>query len=86
MDLGMPMYDEPSPGWGSSDPSSTGDIIQDAMKKEKLVKEVTAAQENLRALLDRVRSVQGDVDRFLSENETLQMYIDNLTMQMAKRR
>lgn len=38
------------------------------------------------ALLDRVRSVQGDVDKLLSENETLQMYIDNLTMQMAKRR
>ena len=38
------------------------------------------------ALLDRVHSVQGDVDKLLSENETLQMYIDNLTMQMAKRR
>jgi len=86
MDLGYPSYDEPSPGWGSSDPASTGDIIQDAIKKEKLVKEITAAQENLRALLDRVRSVQGDVDKLLSENETLQMYIDNLTMQMAKRR
>ncbi|KZT73729.1 hypothetical protein DAEQUDRAFT_661798 [Daedalea quercina L-15889] len=86
VDLGYPVFSEPSPGWGSSDPSSTGDIIQDAIKKEKLVKEITAAQENLRALLDRARSVQGDVDKLLSENETLQMYIDNLTMQMAKRR
>lgn len=38
------------------------------------------------ALLARVKSVQGDVDKLSSENETLQMYIDNLTMQMAKRR
>ncbi|KAI0711201.1 hypothetical protein C8Q72DRAFT_226679 [Fomitopsis betulina] len=86
VDLGYAGFSEPSPGWGSTDSASTGDIIQDALKKEQLVKEITAAQENLRALLDRVRSVQGDVDKLLSENETLQMYIDNLTMQMAKRR
>ncbi|EPT05283.1 hypothetical protein FOMPIDRAFT_1045339 [Fomitopsis schrenkii] len=86
VDLGYAGFSEPSPGWGSTDPSSTGDIIQDALKKEQLVKEFSAAQENLGTLLDRVRSVQGDVDKLLSENETLQMYIDNLTMQMAKRR
>jgi hypothetical protein len=38
------------------------------------------------ALLTRVKSVQGDVDKLTSNNATLQMYIDNLTMQMAKRR
>lgn len=38
------------------------------------------------ALLTRVKSVQTDVDKLASGNETLQMYIDNLTMQMAKRR
>jgi short coiled-coil protein len=38
------------------------------------------------ALLARVKSVQGDVDKLTSGNATLQMYIDNLTMQMAKRR
>ncbi|CCM03497.1 uncharacterized protein FIBRA_05631 [Fibroporia radiculosa] len=77
-----------SPGWGvlEADPSSSGDIIQDAIRKDQLVKEIVSAQENLRALLERVKGVQGDVDKISSENETLQMYIDNLTMQMAKRR
>lgn len=40
----------------------------------------------LTALLARVKSVQKDVDKLSSGNETLQMYIDNLTVQMAKRR
>jgi hypothetical protein len=38
------------------------------------------------ALLTRAKSVQGEVDKLTSGNATLQMYIDNLTMQMAKRR
>jgi len=38
------------------------------------------------ALLARVHTVQGDVDKLTSENATLQVYIDNLTMQMAKRK
>ncbi|PCH40036.1 hypothetical protein WOLCODRAFT_150086 [Wolfiporia cocos MD-104 SS10] len=80
-----PAFDD-SPAWASTDTSSSGDIIQDAIKKDKIVKEIVAAQENLRDLFDRVKSVQGDVDKLSSENETLQMYIDNLTMQMAKRR
>lgn len=37
-------------------------------------------------LLDKVKSVESDVDKLTSGNATLQMYIDNLTMQMAKRR
>lgn len=38
------------------------------------------------ALLERVKVVQADVNKLVSGNETLQMYIDNLTLQMAKRR
>lgn len=38
------------------------------------------------ALVARVRTVQKEVDKLTAGNETLQMYIDNLTMQMAKRR
>ncbi|KAI0917275.1 hypothetical protein AcW1_007492 [Taiwanofungus camphoratus] len=75
-----------TPAWGAPNDSDSGDIVKDAIRKELLVKEIVAAQEDLRALLDRVKSVQGDVDKLCSENETLQMYIDNLTMQMAKRR
>lgn len=38
------------------------------------------------ALVDRVHSVQKEVDKLEAGNQTLQMYIDNLTVQMAKRR
>jgi short coiled-coil protein len=38
------------------------------------------------ALLSRVQGVQKEVDKLTSSNETLQMYINNLTVQMAKRR
>ncbi|KAI0070623.1 hypothetical protein K474DRAFT_761008 [Panus rudis PR-1116 ss-1] len=73
-----------NPGWGAS--PDEGDLVTAAIKKDKLVKEITAAQDDLRALLARVKTVQADVDKLASGNETLQMYIDNLTMQMAKRR
>jgi hypothetical protein len=38
------------------------------------------------ALVSRVQSVQKEVDKLEGGNQTLQMYIDNLTVQMAKRR
>jgi len=37
-------------------------------------------------MLVKVQNVQADVDKLISGNETLQTYIDNLTVQMAKRR
>jgi len=37
-------------------------------------------------MLIKVQNVQADVDKLISGNETLQTYIDNLTVQMAKRR
>jgi len=37
-------------------------------------------------MLAKVQAVQEDVDRLMSSNEMLQMYIDNLTKQMAQRR
>lgn len=37
-------------------------------------------------MLSKVDTVQKEVDKLVSGNETLQMYIDNLTVQMAKRR
>ncbi|KAI0335863.1 hypothetical protein GY45DRAFT_1350583 [Cubamyces sp. BRFM 1775] len=39
-----------------------------------------------KAMLAKTKGVQSDIDKLVSGNETLQMYIDNLTMQMAKRR
>lgn len=34
-------------------------------------------------MLAKVQTVQKEVDKLASGNETLQMYIDNLTVQMA---
>ncbi|KAJ2935168.1 hypothetical protein H1R20_g1927, partial [Candolleomyces eurysporus] len=76
---------EDSPGWGVTSPK-TGDIVRDAIKKEKVLKEILSYQEDLRAMLSKVDAVQKEVDKLVSGNETLQMYIDNLTVQMAKRR
>lgn len=39
----------------------------------------------LTALLTRIKTVQGEVDKLTSGNQTLQMYIDNLTKQLARR-
>ncbi|KAH9922825.1 uncharacterized protein BXZ73DRAFT_104058 [Epithele typhae] len=71
--------------WGAPPPSS-GDIVGNAIKKEKVIKEITTAQEDLRAMMAKAKAVQADIDKLVSGNDTLQMYIDNLTMQMAKRR
>ncbi|TBU28640.1 hypothetical protein BD309DRAFT_845202, partial [Dichomitus squalens] len=78
-------FEDTTPAWGVPAPSSE-DIVTTAIKKEKLIKEIVAAQEDLRAMISKAKSVQADVDKLASGNETLQMYIDNLTMQMAKRR
>ncbi|KAJ7505429.1 hypothetical protein B0H11DRAFT_2220866 [Mycena galericulata] len=73
-------------GWGSPAPPPTGDIIKDALRKEQLLKDIAASQQDLRTILARVQTVQKEVEKLTSGNETLQMYIDNLTVQMAKRR
>ncbi|GJF00266.1 hypothetical protein PsYK624_165500 [Phanerochaete sordida] len=84
MSFSLDSFEDPS-GWGA--PVQTeDDVVTAALKKEKTIKEIAAAQEDLRALLARVKAVQADVNKLASGNETLQMYIDNLTLQMAKRR
>ncbi|KAF8521051.1 hypothetical protein JB92DRAFT_2892708 [Gautieria morchelliformis] len=62
-----------------------GDIIANAMKKERVIRDIVAAQEDLKTLLSRIKTVQGEVDKLTSGNQTLQMYIDNLTKQLARR-
>ncbi|KAL8287258.1 hypothetical protein RQP46_003710 [Phenoliferia psychrophenolica] len=49
------------------------------VKKELIVKEIMELQDGLRALLQRVESVQGEGEKLKIGNETLQTYIDNLT-------
>ncbi|KAJ7459746.1 hypothetical protein FB451DRAFT_1046005 [Mycena latifolia] len=73
-------------GWGGIASPPAGDIIKDALRKEQLLKEIAASQQDLRTIMGRVQTVQKEVDKLTSGNETLQMYIDNLTVQMAKRR
>ncbi|KAG8715314.1 hypothetical protein FRC09_016708 [Ceratobasidium sp. 395] len=77
--------DEMGGGWGAPAPkrATSGDILKDAMRKEAVIKDIIAAQEDLR--MGRVQAVQTEVDKLTSGNATLQMYIDNLTKQIAKR-
>ncbi|KAI0004458.1 hypothetical protein BJV74DRAFT_807409 [Russula compacta] len=49
------------------------------MKKEQIINDP-------RVPLEHVKMVERDSDKLLSGNDTLQMYINNLTLQMAKRR
>ncbi|KAH6912546.1 hypothetical protein BKA70DRAFT_1264131 [Coprinopsis sp. MPI-PUGE-AT-0042] len=78
-------YPDENPAWGVTSPR-TGDIIKDAIRKEQVIKEILSCREDLRAMLAKAEQVQKEVDKLVSGNETLQMYIDNLTVQMAKRR
>jgi len=73
--------------WGSAQTPDVeeGDIVASAMKKEQVLREIAARQEDLKALLSRVKTVQGEADKLSSDNQTLQMYIDNLTKQLARR-
>ncbi|EJT98728.1 hypothetical protein DACRYDRAFT_41625, partial [Dacryopinax primogenitus] len=71
--------------WGAVADVPTGDVVKDTIRKEKVIKDILAAQEDLRIMLSRVQTVQSDIDKLKSDNATLQMYIDNLTRQMARR-
>ncbi|QRW20646.1 hypothetical protein RhiXN_05635 [Rhizoctonia solani] len=80
-------YDEEadmSAGWGAptTQPNSSSDALKNTMKKEAVIKDIVAAQDDLRR---RVQTVQAEVDKLSSGNAMLQMYIDNLTKQIAKR-
>ncbi|KAF8270852.1 hypothetical protein EI94DRAFT_1797785 [Lactarius quietus] len=79
------MFDDQA-GWGTSEAIPANDVVKDAMKKEQVIKDVVAYQDDLRVLLERVKTAEKDMDKLSSGNATLQMYIDNLTLQVAKRR
>ncbi|SCV74791.1 BQ2448_7820 [Microbotryum intermedium] len=53
-------------------------------EKERLVKDFTTRQDGLKALLERISSVQKETNKIKSGNETLQTYIDNLTRNNAQ--
>ncbi|KZS93548.1 hypothetical protein SISNIDRAFT_454751 [Sistotremastrum niveocremeum HHB9708] len=81
----FPNFGENS-AWGpSTSEQPQGNILKDAVRKEEVIKEILNAQNDLRALLGRTKTVQGDIEKLTAENATLQMYIDNLTRQIARR-
>ncbi|KAF9515201.1 hypothetical protein BS47DRAFT_1294198 [Hydnum rufescens UP504] len=55
------------------------DVVTEALKKEAVLKDIYAAQADLRILLERVEKAQSEVDKLTSGNRMLQTYIDNLT-------
>ncbi|KAG8905386.1 hypothetical protein FRB99_008999 [Tulasnella sp. 403] len=74
-----------SGAWGASNKNaSPSDILKDTLKKEAVIKDIVASQGDLKTLLARVKSVQAEVDKLQSGNATLQLYIENLTKQVAK--
>jgi len=76
---------EDTAAWGNSAPAPAGDVLKDAIRKEQIIKEIMAAQSDLRVMLERIDKVQAESEKIRSDNGTLQMYIDNLTKQLAKR-
>ncbi|KAG9227518.1 hypothetical protein CCMSSC00406_0000836 [Pleurotus cornucopiae] len=59
-------------GWDIATPT-TGDIVQDAIRKEKLIKDIIASQEDLRVMLERVKATDKEIKKLTTENETLQI-------------
>ncbi|KAJ7212233.1 hypothetical protein GGX14DRAFT_88190 [Mycena pura] len=82
----MSGFDDEPAAWGADPSPPAGDLLKDALRKEELLRDIAASQQDLHTILARVQTIQKEVDKLTSENETLQMYIDNLTVQMAKRR
>jgi len=77
--------EELDPAWGISGPSRTSDddVLRDALKKEELIKDIQAAQADLRAFVERVYKTQDEVDKLVASNGMLQTYIDNMSKQMS---
>jgi len=84
MSLSFPDFDE-NPGWASVSEPPAKDVIKEALKKEEIIKDIVAAQNDLRVILAKIQTAEGDVEKLTSGNATLQMYIDNLTKQIARR-
>ncbi|KZV88830.1 hypothetical protein EXIGLDRAFT_650760, partial [Exidia glandulosa HHB12029] len=78
---------DPNAGWAAiADPPPPRDVIAEAIEKEKVIKEIAAAQNDLRVILSKIETSEKDIEKLTSGNQTLQMYIDNLTKQIAARR
>lgn len=73
--------------WGQINVTETQNnsaVLKDAVKKEQIIKELLAGQGDLKALVEKVKATQADVDKLTADNATLHLYIDNLTKQIAQ--
>ncbi|EJD43945.1 hypothetical protein AURDEDRAFT_166999 [Auricularia subglabra TFB-10046 SS5] len=78
---------DPNAGWAAvAEPPPPRDVIKEAIEKDKVIKDITAAQNDLRVIISKIQAAEADCDKLSSGNATLQMYIDNLTKQIAGRR
>jgi len=69
---------------GSTAKPNSSNTVHDVVRKEQVIKELLAGQGDLKALVDKVKSTQADVDKMTADNATLHLYIDNLTKQIAQ--
>ncbi|SAM60447.1 uncharacterized protein UBRO_00970 [Ustilago bromivora] len=68
-----------SAAWTVETEISANDVVE----KEKLVREIMAMQDGLRALISRVNAVKEDCKKAEADNEMLQTYIDSVTKSLA---
>ncbi|KAJ1030078.1 hypothetical protein NDA16_000991 [Ustilago loliicola] len=68
-----------SAAWTAETEISANEVVE----KEKLVREIMAMQDGLRALISRVIAVKDDCKKAEADNEMLQTYIDSVTKSLA---
>ncbi|WVO18418.1 hypothetical protein L204_106135 [Cryptococcus depauperatus] len=57
--------------------------VESALKKEKIIKDIITLRDGLRGLMVRISEVEIENDKLAKENETLNLYVDNLTRNSA---
>ncbi|ODO08564.1 hypothetical protein L198_00294 [Cryptococcus wingfieldii CBS 7118] len=66
--------------WATPEPSAAPEpSVESALEKEKILKDILTLRDGLRGLMVRVSEVEGENDKLAQENETLSLYVENLT-------
>ncbi|OWZ34113.1 hypothetical protein C351_02266 [Cryptococcus neoformans c8] len=53
--------------------------VESALEKEKVIKDILSLRDGLRGLMVRLSEVEEENDKLAKENETLSLYVENLT-------
>ncbi|KIR33020.1 hypothetical protein I352_04386 [Cryptococcus deuterogattii MMRL2647] len=53
--------------------------VESALEKEKVIKDILSLRDGLRGLMVRLAEVEEENDKLAKENETLGVYVENLT-------